>query len=203
VPSTRAKPSTRTNGKRRPTSRASSVRRRRQRMGAWVALAGVMALASAVAISATAGSSDPTAPEDAAPVSTGELSSMGLPVVETPGFASGRSEAGGVEATAANWAMGRVPLDIAVKPAWVLRNSGDTAVDLGDPYPEIREGCCPGPFEWLGPRTLEPGASTTLSFELSMHEGMDGWHDIAVHVPVLGSGDGPRVLTLEVTGDFR
>jgi hypothetical protein len=31
---------------------------------------------------------------------------------------------------------------------------------------------------------------------------MDGWHDIAVHVPV-SNAHGEDVLTLVVTGDFR
>ena len=35
-----------------------------------------------------------------------------------------------------------------------------------------------------------------------MHPGMDGWRDIAIHVP-LTSGADENVLTLEVTGDFR
>jgi hypothetical protein len=43
---------------------------------------------------------------------------------------------------------------------------------------------------------------TTLTFELSMHPGMDGWHDIFVHVPVR-SPNADRVLALRVTGDFR
>jgi hypothetical protein len=34
-----------------------------------------------------------------------------------------------------------------------------------------------------------------------MHAGMDGWHDIAVHVPVR-AGQSEHVLQLAVTGDF-
>jgi hypothetical protein len=51
-------------------------------------------------------------------------------------------------------------------------------------------------------RTIGPGEISTLSFELSMHTGMDGWHDIAVHVPVQAEG-AEDVLTLGVRGDFR
>lgn len=130
---------------------------------------------------------------------TGEVSSMGLPVVETPGYASGLSEFGGVAVQGANWEMGQVPLDVAVLPFWTLTNTGSKAVSLGEPQAEIRAGCCPGPFA-LGTDTLAPGESTVLTFELAMHEGMDGWHDMGVYVPVQGTDQG--WLELSVTGDF-
>jgi hypothetical protein len=132
---------------------------------------------------------------------TGETNDMGLPVYETPGFASGSAEAGGIAVQGSDWAMGRVPLGIAVRPFWTLTNTGQTPVTLGEPQAEVREGCCPGPFA-LGASTLEPGESTVLTFELSMHEGMDGWHDMGVYVPVQGAG-GKSMLELNVTGDFR
>ena len=49
---------------------------------------------------------------------------------------------------------------------------------------------------------LNPGESTTLSMQFMMHEGMDGWHDMGVYVPVQGA-DGKSMLELNVTGDFR
>ena len=55
----------------------------------------------------------------------------------------------------------------------------------------------------MGTSTLEPGASTTLTFELSMHAGMDGWHDFGVYVPVISSSGQQEYLELGVTGDFR
>ena len=128
---------------------------------------------------------------------TGELNAMGMPVVEVPGQATGTATAGAVEVVGAKWAMGTVPLNVSVQPSWILRNTGRTPVELGEPHAEVLEGCCPGPFS-LGATTLEPGDTTTLTFDLSMHEGMDGWHDLAVHVPVADD-----VLTLGVTGDFQ
>jgi hypothetical protein len=132
---------------------------------------------------------------------TGEVSSMGLPVVETPGYASGIAEFDGISVQGANWEMGQVPLNVAVLPFWTLTNTGTTAINLGEPKVDIRAGCCPGPFK-MGTHTLAPGESTMLTFELAMHEGMDGWHDMSVYVPVEGGSD-QGSLELSVTGDFR
>jgi hypothetical protein len=132
---------------------------------------------------------------------TGEVSGMGVPVVEVPGSASGTATAAGVTVQGANWAMGQVPLDIAVRPYWTLTNTGSEAVTLGEPQAEVRAGCCPGPFA-MDATELAPGESTRLTFELAMHEGMDGWHDMGVYVPIQGAGD-DQVLALAVTGDFR
>ena len=150
----------------------------------------------------TTGTSASTLPVSASALEpTGEVSSMGVPVVETPGYASGVTEMGGITVQGASWELGQVPLNVAVRPFWTLTNTGDAKVSLGEPQAEVREGCCPGPFD-LGTNTLAPGESTVLTFELSMHEGMDGWHDMGVYVPVGGSG-GDEWLELNVTGDFR
>ncbi|WP_370325127.1 hypothetical protein, partial [Euzebya sp.] len=61
--------------------------------------------------------------------------------------------------------------------------------------------CCPGPLT-LDTTALAPGETTTLTFELSMHPGMDGPHDLAVHVPIT-TADGTEQLTVDVVGDFR
>ena len=167
-----------------------------------VASTAVVAIAVALAL-AISPSSDDTDPAGRAlsPARTGEVNAMGMPVIATPGSATGVAAAGGVEVAGATWHMGRVPLNVAVRPTWTLRNTSGEAVVLGDPKAEVREGCCPGPFA-LGSRTLAPGDSTTLTFELSMHPGMDGPHDLAVHVP-LQSASGTDHLVLGVTGDFR
>ena len=122
---------------------------------------------------------------------------MGLPVFATPGTSEGIAEAGSVQVDGAQWRMGHVPLDVAVRPSWTLVNVGDRRVTLGEPHAEVRAGCCPGDLV-IGARDLAPGERTTLTFELAMHEGMDGWHDMIIHVPV-----GSETLTLGVTGDFR
>lgn len=174
-------------------------RARRRRLGAAAALIVAALGAGAVAVLVTGDRSGRSGP---ALVRTGEVSSMGMPVVQTPGRASGLASAAGVEVRGADWAMGQVPLLVAVRPSWTLVNTSDETVTLGEPHPEVRAGCCPGPFTF-GARVLGPGESTTMAFELSMHPGMDGWHDIAVHVPVRPESGSEELLELVVTGDFR
>lgn len=132
---------------------------------------------------------------------TGEVNEMGLPVLETPGYTSGTATAAGVAVQGADWELGRVPLNVAVRPFWTLTNTGTETVTLGEPEAEVRAGCCPGSFA-LDTTTLAPGESTILTFELAMHEGMDGWHDMGVYVPIETSS-GAQSLELSVTGDFR
>jgi hypothetical protein len=161
-------------------------------------IAGVVALALAFVVIATSGGGGGSV----AMAPTGEVNEMGLPVVETPGTATGVASAAGIEVTGASWALGRVPLNVAVRPSWTLVNTSAGTVSLGEPHPEIRAGCCPGAFVF--DRTvLAPGESTSLTFELAMHPGMDGWHDFAIHVPIAPADGAERLLELAVTADFR
>lgn len=132
---------------------------------------------------------------------TGEVSDMGLPVVQTPGRATGTASVEGVRVTGAEWALGTVPLMVAVRPSWTLTNTSDRPVEIGKPNAVVRQGCCPGPFTG-GQMMLRPGQSTSITFELSMHPGMDGWHDMGVYVPVTSSSGDEETLELGVTGDF-
>jgi hypothetical protein len=152
----------------------------------------------AVVALASGGSSSTTAAEP-----TGEINSMGMPIVVTPGSGSGVAESDGISATPALWALGRVPLNVAVRPDWQLRNTGSQAFKLGTPHVQINEGCCPGDLTYIGPTSLQPDQSTGLTFELSMHPGMDGTHDMTIHVPVQYEDGSEAVLDLAVTGDFR
>jgi hypothetical protein len=174
-------------------ARTSSSRRRRRGVATVaVAASATLIVAGLVAITML------TRPTTAGLAPTGETNDMGLPVVTTPGDGTGEASAGDLRVTGAKWALGTVPLNVSVQPTWTLVNTGDDTIRLGEPHAEIREGCCPGPLT-LGERTLAAGAATTLTFDLAMHEGMDGWHDIAVHVPVEES---TKPLTVEVTGNF-
>lgn len=167
-----------------------------------VVIASALGLALAAGIAAAALADAGSSERGGGLDRTGELNAMGMPVVETPGSGSGTAEAAGVVVEDARWELGQVPLNVAVRPTWTLRNTGDRPVSLGEPHPEVREGCCPGPAT-LGTRTLAPGDATTLTFELSMHPGMDGPHDLGLHVPVDDGTDSEQLLTLDVTGDFR
>lgn len=193
-----------------PTTRTARRRRARVRIAVATGVATALAVVLAVSVGPSGrtdglGSGDPPAGaprHGSAPAApTGEVNAMGMPVIATPGTASGGASAGGVEVTGADWDLGRVPLNVAVRPTWTLRNTGAVPVTLGEPRAEVRTGCCPGPLA-LGATTLDPGASTTLAFELSMHAGMDGPHDLGVHVPVTAAG-ATEHLTLGVVGDFR
>lgn len=165
-------------------------------------LTGTLILAFAIALAVGLSLGSPAAEETAGPaIAAPELNDMGMPVIPTPGSAYGTTSAGAVEVSGSQWDMGEVPLNVAVRPTWTLVNTGDSPVTLGAPHPEVIEGCCPGPLA-IGTDTLAPGESTTLTFELSMHPGMDGFHDLRVHVPVEGA-DGEQQLTVSVVGDFR
>jgi hypothetical protein len=179
----------------KPYPPRTQSRRTKTRLAA--AVAGI-ALLAGVAVAASI--ADETGTIRAAPAPTGEISAMGMPVVATPGERTGEASAGAVDVTGAMWELGTVPLDVAVRPSWVLRNTGTKPVTVGQPHPEVRSGCCPGAFD-IDTTTIQPGGTAKLSFELSMHPGMDGWHDIAVHVP-LHDGTAEQVLELGVTGDF-
>jgi hypothetical protein len=96
-----------------------------------------------------------------------------------------------------------VPLNVAVRPNWTFTNTGEETITLGDPHVQINEGCCPGALIYQGSTTLTPGATTALTFELSMHPGMDGPHDMALHVPVTHADGTTETLDVTVTGDFH
>lgn len=179
-----------------------SAERRHAHRRTWLvsiasAIAVVGASVTAIALGTSGGSSDTTYRR------TGEINAMGMPVLETPGTSSGTVTAGSATATPSSWALGRVPLDVAVRPTWLLRNTGTSAIVIGEPHAQVNQGCCPGAFTLDGPSTLDPGGDASLSFELSMHPGMDGPHDISIHVPVQHGDGTTETVNLNVTGDFR
>jgi hypothetical protein len=186
----------------RRTTKAKARKRswtRRHPLALPGAIAGAIAVAVVAVVVVSTGGDEGM---DLAVSPTGEVSEMGLPVVVTPGEATGIASAAGIEVTGARWRMGQVPLNVTVRPSWTLVNTSDRTVSLGQPHPEIRAGCCPGAFVF-GRTVLAPGESTSLSFELAMHPGMDGWHDFAIHVPVAPEGGAEGILDLVVTADFR
>lgn len=173
--------------------------RRHNRLVAAVMAVAIVAVAGFAIARATSGGSTPT--NEAA--ATGETNDMGMPVVATPGTATGIATASGLTAKPATWALGQVPLNVAVRPDWTFTNTGNDTITLGDPHVQINQGCCPGALTYRSTSTLEPGATTALTFELSMHPGMDGPHDMTVHVPVTHADGTTDTLDVTVTGDFR
>lgn len=179
----------------------SARRSRRSLLNPWTVAIASTIVALSIGVATVANNASSGDRDGAAVVETGEINSMGMPIIATPGAATGTAAAGTVEVTGANWELGRVPLNTAVRPSWLLLNTGTEPVTIGEPHPEVRDGCCPGAFT-IDTATIPPGGEAMLTFELSMHPGMDGWHDIAVHVPIQ-SAVGQDALTLGVTGDFR
>jgi hypothetical protein len=179
------------------TRRAERQRAHRNHWILGISTVAVVALLTVFALT-SGGSSSGTAAER-----TGATNSMGMPIIATPGVDSGIVEGDGVTATPSLWALGRVPLNVAVQPNWQLQNTGAQAFTLGDPHVRINEGCCPGPLTYTGPTTLQPDQSTDLTFELSMHPGMDGAHDMTIHVPVQYADGTSSIIDLAVTGNFR
>ena len=139
-----------------------------------------------------------------AAVASQETNSMGMPIIEdTPGTPEGVAVSGSVSATPQRWALGRVPLNVAVQPRWEITNTGTDAITLGQPHVQINQGCCPGALTFDGSNSLTPSQTVGLTFELSMHPGMDGAHDMTIHVPVTHADGTETTLALSVTGDFR
>lgn len=173
--------------------------RRRIHRRHWIAAIGaVTALSLLIALALTS-----RRPAADAGTRTGETNTMGMPVVATPGAGTGTVEIDGLTATPRLWALGKVPLNVAVRPSWHLTNTSTEAFTLGTPHVQINEGCCPGALTYSGPTTMQPGESNDLTFELSMHPGMDGAHDMTIHVPVDFADGSSSVVELSVTGDFR
>ena len=131
---------------------------------------------------------------------------MGGPVAAAPGEATGAVSVAGLEIQGAEVAMGEVPLDVTVVPTWTVHNPTSQGVSFTTGMPQVLEGCCPGPVVVDG-RQLAPGesvevpasGSVELAFPLQMHEGMGGYHHLAVPI---AAPDGQETTALQVTGDF-
>lgn len=186
---------------RRSKERRVAAQRAADRRRTAIAVGIVVAMTVVGTVFALSRSDAPPSTSGAVLAKTGEINGMGLPVVETPGRATGDASAEGVHVTGAEWELGTVPLMVAVRPSWTLTNTSDRPVEIGKPSAVVREGCCPGPFTG-GQMLLRPGGSTDITFELSMHPGMDGWHDMGVYVPVTSRSGQQQTLELGVTGDF-
>ena len=179
----------------------SRVERQRSHRRRWIAATtGTIAVVAVtvMGIVAAQGSSSTQADRP-----TRETNAMGMPVIANPGMGSGTAEVAGLKATPSKWELGRVKLNVAVRPTWKFTNTGSDTVTVGQPHVQINQGCCPGALTVDGPATLTAGQSTNLVFELSMHPGMDGPLDMTLHVPVQHADGTNSTMNLAVTGDFR
>lgn len=183
------------------TSNRRAERRRSHRTH-WLIGAGSTALLIGVIGLAAWASQGGASDEQSHP--TRATNSMGMPILEqTPGSAEGVAVTPDATATPQQWALGQVPLNVAVLPRWEIANTGGDTIALGEPHVQINQGCCPGALTYDGATELAPAQTVGLTFELSMHPGMDGAHDMTIHVPVRHADGTETTLDLSVTGDFR
>jgi hypothetical protein len=78
-----------------------------------------------------------------------------------------------------------------------VTNTGDGILRFSeDPVVQVVDGCCP-PKLTIGSKVLKPGESTTItSAEFSMHPGMDGKHNYAVHLKTNDPAQQDLVVTV-------
>ncbi|MBZ0296735.1 MAG: DUF1573 domain-containing protein [Anaerolineae bacterium] len=68
-----------------------------------------------------------------------------------------------------------------VTSSFEIQNVGDETLVIVTPWVEVHEGCCPPQAE-IGNKQLRPGEITTVSMTYMMHPGMDGPHDLRIHL---------------------
>lgn len=76
---------------------------------------------------------------------------------------------------------GDLVVNIPVTSTFEIQNVGDeTLFILGEPV-RVHEGCCP-PQAIISTKRLRPGEIATVSMTYTMHPGMDGPHDLRIHL---------------------
>jgi uncharacterized protein DUF1573 len=68
-----------------------------------------------------------------------------------------------------------------VTSSFEIQNVGDETLIILSPWVEVHEGCCP-PQAVISNQRLRPGEIATVSMRYQMHPGMDGPHDLRIHV---------------------
>lgn len=114
----------------------------------------------------------------------------------TPEFTGGPS----LKVNTESLDLGKQKNLVPVLVSFEISNVGDKPLIFTKaPYIEVVKGCCPSTPD-IGSMTLQPGQKTTLSFQLMMHEGMDGVHDFKVHIP--NNDSAKKDQTLEVLSNW-
>lgn len=76
---------------------------------------------------------------------------------------------------------GDLVVNRSVTSSFEIQNVGDETLIVLTPWVEVHEGCCPPQAE-IGNKQLRPGEITTVSMTYMMHPGMDGPHDLRIHL---------------------
>jgi hypothetical protein len=77
---------------------------------------------------------------------------------------------------------GDVQVNDRVTSAFEIKNVGDKNLHIrNQPYVEIIQGCCP-PQVKVSKQVVKPGETATVFMTYTMHAGMDGPHEMLVHL---------------------
>lgn len=76
---------------------------------------------------------------------------------------------------------GDVIVNQFITSSFEVQNVGDETLVIVTPLVEVHEGCCP-PRATISKQQLRPGEIATISMNYTMHPGMDGQHDLRIHV---------------------
>lgn len=68
-----------------------------------------------------------------------------------------------------------------ITSSFEIQNVGNETLVVLTPWVQVHEGCCP-PQAIISNRRLRPGEITTVSMRYTMHPGMDGQHDLRIHL---------------------
>lgn len=76
---------------------------------------------------------------------------------------------------------GDVVVNRFITSSFDVQNVGDETLVIVTPLVKVHEGCCP-PQATINKQQLRPGEIATISMNYTMHPGMDGPHDLRIHV---------------------
>jgi hypothetical protein len=76
---------------------------------------------------------------------------------------------------------GNLLVNDVVTSSFQIQNVGDETLIILSPWVQVHEGCCP-PEAVISNQRLQPGEIATVSMSYTMHPGMDGPHDLRIHL---------------------
>jgi hypothetical protein len=92
--------------------------------------------------------------------------------------------------------LGDQKLGQTVPLRFEIANVGDRPLRITEqPYLEVVKGCCP-PATKIGSMLLQPGETTVITFNLMMHGGMGGYHDLRLHIKTNDLNQPDRSITI-------